>query len=236
MISILIPTKGRHDRLQNLLENIFSTAFEPSKVEVCFYVDNDDISTIGVLEKIKKDFNIFFTKGENVVFSDMWNKCAEIASGEFFMICGDDVVFETQHWDKKILEAFDKFKPSYIGYVAVNDVIHADGSLGVHGVVHRNWYKVLSYVTPKIFIYNYADNWVDDIAKMIGRREFLKDVVVRHNHWIVNNSLFDNTYEKNYNNYKKVQSSVDSLYVSTFLERKKDADKLLEFIHKFEGD
>uniref|UniRef100_A0A7C3SMM6 Glycosyltransferase n=1 Tax=Dictyoglomus turgidum TaxID=513050 RepID=A0A7C3SMM6_9BACT len=234
MISILIPTRGRHERLRSLVKNILNTSLYSESNEICFYADEDDTSTIKELEILSRDFCdvVKFKKGPKVIFSDLWNQCLSIATKDYYMICGDDVVFETQNWDEKVLRVFKDFSDKIV-YVGVNDVIHNDGSLAVHGIVHKNWVDALGYLTPKIFIYNYADNWIDDIAKMINRRIFLREVIVRHNHWIVDSTLYDTTYDFNFNNYRRRQLEVDNLYRETLNQRKLDAKKLLDFINNF---
>ena len=230
-ISILIPTKGRHKKLRRLIDNIFSTSNDSKNVEIVFHIDSDDVLSLEEINNYRKSSpnDIFVSKGKDIIFSDLWNHCIRYATGNIFMICGDDVTFKTQNWDLIIREEFSKLPEDKIGYICVNDEIHR-GVLGVHGFVHRNWVNVLEYITPKDFIYCWADNWVDDIAKMIDRRIYLNHVIVSHDHWINKKSEYDETYRKNQQNYEKVKSQTEQHYVNTLSIRQKDAEKLKEFI------
>lgn len=231
MISVLIPTRGRADKLHSLVKNIFHSSCTPDKIQVCFYVDDDDGNTLTEVKILSANFNVSCKEGPKVVFSDMWNQLLDIAEGDILMICGDDVKFKTQKWDYFIREEFNKLPPDKIGYVCVNDEIHR-GALGVHGFVHKNWVKVLGHITPSIFTYCWADNWVDDIAKMLNRRVYLDEVVVSHEHWINHKSSFDTTYRENLERYDRVKKETEQLYIDTLPERKKEVELLLQFIEE----
>src|ERR1035437_557183 len=100
MISILIPTKNRGHKLKELVGGIFSTASNPQNIEICFYIDDDDTTSMRILDSIKSHFqNVKYLAGCKIIFSDMWNKLLSIASGDIYMICGDDVIFKTKNWD-----------------------------------------------------------------------------------------------------------------------------------------
>lgn len=229
VISVLIPTRGRADKLYDLVKNIFNSSCTPGKVEVCFYIDDDDHSTITETQVLAANFNVKNKVGPKVIFSDMWNQLLDISAGDILMICGDDVKFNTQRWDHFIREEFKKLPSDKIGYVCVNDEIHR-GGLGVHGFLHRNWVRVLGHITPDKFIYCWADNWVDDIAKMLGRRVYLDEVVVSHQHWINKKSPYDMTYKENQEKYESRKKEMEQLYIDTLPERKESVELLLQFI------
>ena len=231
LISVLIPTRGRANKLQSLITNIFDTCFDSKRVEVCFYVDEDDLATKSILkEYLHSTFNntVFYKEGPRVMFSDLWNQLIDVAAGDILMICGDDVLFETQNWDQRIREEFDKVGDKIL-YVNVNDKIQGS-DMGAHGFLHRKWVDCLGYITPNMFIYYYSDNWITDISKMINRRVYLEDVIVGHTHWSVQQSQFDTTYRENQEKYNRKKVEVDQLYIDTLPLRQESANKLLQLI------
>jgi glycosyltransferase involved in cell wall biosynthesis len=53
--SIIIPTKNRAVAVNELLESIYSTSDNFEKVEICFYIDDDDNeSKTCILQLIEK--------------------------------------------------------------------------------------------------------------------------------------------------------------------------------------
>ena len=233
-ISILIPTRGRAGKLQQLIENILSTSEEREFVEICFYVDQDDDDTAKTLSNLtfgEYKNSIKIRIGPKVIFSDLWNHLLPISTGDILMICGDDVEFKTKGWDSRIRKVFESFSKDKIGYVCVNDEIHR-GALGVHGFVHRNWVDVLEYITPNMFVYWWADNWVDDIAKMVNRRVYLDDVIVAHRHWSNHTAAYDKTYQENQKKYEEANKdkAMEKLYGDTLPLREQAVTKLLTFM------
>ena len=119
--SIIIPTKNRAIAVNELLESIYSTSDNFEKVEICFYIDNDDNESktciLQLIEKYGK--NIKYTSSEKKLnLSQMWNYAYEnISTGEILMLCADDIRFRTKSWDTIIKNEFLK----------VNDKILLEG-------------------------------------------------------------------------------------------------------------
>ena len=226
-ISILIPSRGRAEQLRKLIYNIFETARDPELVEVCILADADDVETNNMLahenpDKVK--FKIV-PKG-SIVFGDMWNHLLDISTGEIYMICGDDVQFRTLGWDISVRSEFDKC-PDKIIYVFGDDG-HQHGRLGVHGFVHKRWVETLGYITPKMFVLWYVDNWTDDIATRIGRRIYLRDVEIIHMHPDAGKAVDDKTYMEG--RERMGREPQGQLYIDTASQREADAQKLRDVI------
>ena len=183
LISILIPTKNRTENISRVLKSLQATTSDSllssGGLEVVFYVDNDDQKTIEHLWDAKSNTHenitiLWCTTEEKVLFSDMWNHAFEKSTGTYVMLCGDDVEFLTKDWDVRVLETF-KAIPDNIAYVATRDG-YQNGSIGVHGFVHRKWVELVGFFTPPYFGYWYADTWIDEVSKSINRFVYLNDV------------------------------------------------------------
>ena len=81
--------------------------------------------------------------------------------------------------------------------------------------------------------FGYNDTWVFDIAKSIGRTNFISDVLTEHMHFSQRKSDFDETYQRNRtmeagNLYKKDEV----IYNNTLFLREIAAEKLTNAIRK----
>lgn len=235
-ISILLPTLKRVQKVKDLLQNIEQTVQHRSSVEICFFVNSDDLDTMQFVAELEaaqtaETLQIKHTHGMGVIFSDMWNKAFEVATGDICMLCGDDVVFRTQGWDDIIRNRFENI-PDKIAYVYVDDgAFH--GAAGIHGFLHRNWIEVLGYVTTSIFIYNWADIWIDEIAKILNRHVYVPEVVIEHMHWVHRKGSIDEVYHKNQSTYDAQKPAIEKLFADTRPLREEAAKKLQNFIEEY---
>jgi hypothetical protein len=102
VISLLCPSRGRPENLRRLSESAFSLAASPLDIEVLAYVDLDDPA---LPQYVALDCAEIHT-GERIMFTDYWNKLAEVARGDIMGMMGDDVVFRTPGWDVMVEAAF----------------------------------------------------------------------------------------------------------------------------------
>jgi hypothetical protein len=216
MISILIPTRKRPHNIKRLWDSVVRTAQKPMEIELVLYIDEDD----NTYKNLKVPMKII--KGERIVLSDMWNKCAEVASNNIMMYCGDDIVFRTKHWDREVINTFDKLEDK-IGYVFGRDGSVHDGKYGTHGFVHKNWFNALGYICPPVFSGDYSDTWINDVAKLVDRHIFI-DILTEHMHPDFAKTELDDTYREKYARMNEDKTA--DIYFSMAGERMDDATKL----------
>lgn len=193
MISLLLPTRQRREELARFYVSAMNMADRPHEVEVVAYVDNDDDSYKGL--KLPR---LTFVVGPRLVLSEEWNECWRQAKGEYFMHCGDDLVFRSKGWDTHMTEAIDSY-PGKIAFVWGDD--HNDESqrneFGTHGMVHKNWTDVIGRFVPPYFVSDYNDTWFNDVAKALNVRRYLHEVKTEHMHFSLGKSEIDqNTKER----------------------------------------
>lgn len=235
MISILIPTKNRVHNIERVLQSLNETTskqrIDEKLLEVVFYVDNNDENTLRYLveKHFQSPISILWVIGENVLFSDMWNKAYERCSGDIVMLCGDDVEFKTKDWDILVEQQFEAI-PDKIGYITVRDG-YQNGALGVHGFVHRKWVETIGFFTPPYFAYWYADTWLDEVSKMINRYIYLDNIEVIHYHPATANSRgTDDVYK---HNDAKITKELIASYEAKLEERQENARLLQQYIDNF---
>jgi hypothetical protein len=169
-ISILCPTRGRPENVRPIDQ---SSRDIRRSTRNSLYVDDDDAqcsSGEAHIDDWAPD-NRKIVVGPRITLSDMWNKCAEVATGDILMVCGDDVVFRTKGWDSMVKQAFASY-PDRILF-AHGDDGHFGSQFGTHGFVHRKWIDAVGYFTPPYFSSDYGDVWLNEVANALGRRVYL---------------------------------------------------------------
>lgn len=216
MISICLPTRGRPEAFKRMCLSVLDNASNPNDIEFVIYRDNDDNALYEYVGNYKE------VRGERIVQSQMFNKCQNVATGPLFMWTCDDIYFVTKNWDKMITETFNDSKDKII-FVHPNDRYHRS-RFGVVGFLHKNWIDTVGYFLPPYFSTGQADKWINDLANIINRRVFLREVRIT-NARIINDSTHE-TYLAN----ARVSRHI---YRSKKAERDKDARLLQNFIDNY---
>lgn len=219
MISILLPTRKRPSNLRRLIDSLRETSLNMPQI-LC-YIDQDDDSY-----NYKYFQEVVFIRGPRMEFGSMWTELAKYASGEILSVMGDDVVFQTRGWDKIVEDAFAECADKILMVHGDDKGNHVD-DLATLPIVHRRWVDITGYLTPPGFSFEWVDTWINDVAKMIGRRKKLP-YVTEHLHWVWGKAPMDETYEDGMNREKQDQNNLR--YAQRHAEREADAAKLRKAI------
>lgn len=198
---------------------MLNTADEPDDIEFVSYHDKDDLS---VYDYVGNHKEVISDRLYN--YSQMWNECQKIATGPYFMYQADDILFETKGWDTKIKDSFNKVNDKIL-FVCFNDQVHSEGRACIY-CVHKNWVDAVGYLTPPYFSSHLPDNWVNDVAKGVGRRLYLKDILIRHN--FINDDATHTEYVK-----RRADEPPWEIYKKKKKERKHDIELLQKFIKNY---
>lgn len=226
-ISLLVPTRQRREQLSRFYVSAMNMADTPHEVEVVAYIDNDDDSYKGLkLPRLR------FVVGPRVILSEMWNECWRNAEGEYFMHCGDDLVFKSKGWDTEMTEAIDSF-PGKIAFVWGDDFNDESqrNEFGTHGMVHKNWTNVVGYFCPPYFASDYNDTFFNEVAEKLHVRRYLHQVKTEHMHYSLGKAEIDqNTRDRLARHEKEHPEDIyNSLWFQAEMEQKRE--KLQEFIN-----
>jgi glycosyltransferase involved in cell wall biosynthesis len=195
-ISILLPTRKRAANIVRLFNSILRTAIDFDKLEISLRLDEDDTITPAIINLYKDSkLNFRTIKGpcpDNN--GDLWNDAWKNATGELYMMCGDDFVFRTEGWDLAIRAEFEKV-PDRILFVFGRDGIQ-EGFIGTHGVIHKNWTDCLGYYAPMQFAAYCHDTWLSDIAKKLKRFIYLPHLYFEHMHYCNKKAEIDENYTR----------------------------------------
>ena len=198
-ISILTPTRNRPNNCDRFIKSLYETTQYTGTLELLFYVDNDypakDIYK-EIEERWQNNFwRVEFVIGEPMSVSKSWNIIAEKSLGDIMIMGNDDLVYKTVRWDAKLLgQLMELNDPYYLTWF--NDGINGSKHCAFP-VISREWYETLGYFAPGIFNFGYNDTWLYDIAKRVGKLNFMGDILVEHLHFSTGKANMDDTYARN---------------------------------------
>lgn len=201
-ISLLIPSRERLNLKLTLISSIITTVSDISNVEIVFGIDEDD-PTQDIVEKIANAIPCvkivkIKNNGKFIGINRIWNILASNTESEIFGYIGDDMIFMTQDWDKKILEEFsnNNCPKDNIKLVHCYDGHRQWDEICVNAFVHRKYYEVLGYFTKEDFLINWSDQWMYQTFNAFGRIKWRKDIHIQHNHWIYGDRKRDKTADR----------------------------------------
>lgn len=150
LISLLIPTRGRHTQLAPLVENVIATCEDLRRIEILFKIDSDDFESRAEgnrLVELYCDFvSTIVTPRPPRGYNDIhlaYNELAECAWGTYLWVYNDDVEIVTRGWDG-ILQTWQEWKIDS-GDDDRPDIIrcnsHSPGML--FPIIHRDIYDTL---------------------------------------------------------------------------------------------
>lgn len=198
-ISILTPTRNRPNNCDRFIKSLYETTQYTGTLELLFYVDSDDPAKDiykEIEERWQNNFwRVEFVIGEPMSVSKSWNIIAEKSLGDIMIMGNDDLVYKTVRWDSKLMaRLLELDNPYYLSWF--NDGINGNRHCAFP-VITREWYETLGYFSPGIFNFGYNDTWVYDIAKRVGKLNYMNEILVEHLHFSVGKSNMDDTYARN---------------------------------------
>lgn len=218
-----MPTRGRPGNVRRLCTSAWDT--EAYETEFVFYVDDDDdVATFLTVAEFGQ-----VVRGPRIVLSEMWNRCADVATGDVLMHCGDDIVFRTADWDRLVLDEFERWSDRLV-------LVHGrdgfqDANLATHGFYHRRWVEVLGRLVPPYFSSDFNDKWNTEVADAVGRRVYLSNVYTEHMHPVTGKGDWDETHRERLARHQR--DGLDRRYRELASERAADAAKLRAAIDAF---
>lgn len=227
-ISLLCPTRARPRNMTRMWKSAVQTAKNPENIEIVFYLDNDDTAGMAGVRLVAKhrSAQVRAVIGPRMGLSECWNAVADIARGEIFMQCGDDIIFQSANWDAVVADKISSH-PDGIAFVYGRDG-YQDEKLGTHGFISRKWAETVGYFLPPQFPGDYSDTWLNEVADKIGRKIYAPEIYTEHMHCVVGKAPRDATYRE-----RSVHDKTDKihqLYKETAHLRDRDAQNLSAYI------
>ena len=174
VISLCVPTRGRPERFAHMVASALRTAAGP--IEIVAYQDEDDrpYPSVSGVRWVRGPRQL--TDEGLVQMAGLWTRAWEAATGNIAMMAADDIVFETDGWDKRVEAAFETV-PDRLAMVCTRN---GQDDRPLLPFVSREWIDTVGF-TPDDLQGWFADEWIWSMAAEIGRVIFLENVMIRHN-------------------------------------------------------
>ena len=191
-ITVVIPSQDRPERLLRAVESVLSTA---RGVEVVLVLDEQDDESRAIVEPLEHHLVIETVRGD-LHTAERWNAGAAIASGDYFVVGADDIIFQ-DGWLEAALEAIRMIGAS--GLVGFNEGEGSSfGSLATHYMISRK-YAVRGMggcMMPPVYEHGHTDVEATLRAKRDGRLVFAERARIEHLHPFYGTAESDAIYEK----------------------------------------
>lgn len=174
-IAVLTPSRGRPERLREMVESIQATA--TGDVAILIGLDTDDadnyLGVKGILEG-----NVGYWVKDRMRLGAWTNYMAESVWDHFDILTsfGDDHRPRTPGWDQAVIEAFEERGP---GLVYTRDGLQ-DERLPTAPFWSASIIKALGFFFPPNQVHLYADDFWLAMARAIGRCHYLPNVLIEH--------------------------------------------------------
>ena len=107
LCSVLIPSRGRPERLIKAIDSVFATADDPEQIEVSLRFDDDDQVSLDRMAEFRS-YNIWVYIGprKNGYYSldEFYTHMAEQTDADWVWLMNDDAVIEGDGWDTQLAE------------------------------------------------------------------------------------------------------------------------------------
>lgn len=172
-VSVLIPTRGRAERLRRMMSSYICTSNLLTS-ELVFRADEDDQETLALLDSTPWEVCVGPKLDGYRSIPAFLEEMVRIARGDVLMVGNDDMIFETFGWDEKVLAEANKYPDGLfdIGLETLNTE-HFPFS-----IISRLAHEKLGFVyDPRLF---WGDIFLRDVMAGFGRAVLLPGVKVTH--------------------------------------------------------
>jgi glycosyltransferase involved in cell wall biosynthesis len=190
MLSLIVPTRGRPEKLRRFLDSVVATAAHPERLEVILVVDADDPPSLFFNDPRLPLRRVVGSPGRTM---GALNNAGFAASlGDHLMLLNDDVLVHTPGWDVTVLGCF-KLVPDPFVLVHVNDTLIRD-HLCTFPLVSRAFCELAGGICPTEYLRYRIDDHIEDVFNLLAvlgeRRVFyLPDVVFEHTNSVANSKV-----------------------------------------------
>jgi len=231
-ISFICPTRGRIHNVYRLIESSVATYSGNTSLNFMFYMDEDDIETIKLVKDLSvKDpnINIEVIVGERIIMCEMSNILARRSHEGILFFCGDDIVMESKDWDTVVKSEFDKVDDKILFLYGDDGLMHE--KLATHFFIHKKWIEATGHCVPPIFTGDWADNYVNHVADMLGRKVYVEKLKTTHYHPTAGKAIMDEVYLEKYQ--RDIKSNPQMLFRESASLRESDVKKLKECMRNY---
>lgn len=162
-ISMVLPTRGRVSSLQRFLRSIMVQTHKPDQLEIIVVVDEDDHESIEFKFPELRIAKKVVQPGQTMGYLNQAG--FEVSTGKYIMLVNDDIVIQTEHWDRKLKAVLDKHKNNIV-LAHVNDLLFQQ-ELCVFPMISRQYCEIAGGICPVGFNRYRIDNHIFAAFKMV---------------------------------------------------------------------
>jgi hypothetical protein len=164
MISVLIPTRHRLDKLPRAVGSILAHASGP--VEILLGVDVDDTDTVAWVQQ-RADVTAVVAERPDTLGAVI-NRLAAAARGNLLLGLADDMEILTPRWDAEIEGVAARVSPQGEPFAFYLNDPTAPGFPSVWGV-NGTWVEICGFACAPWFPYWWGDTWIMEVGMASGR-------------------------------------------------------------------
>lgn len=215
-ILVKYASRGRPERFLDGLKNIYDTCAQPDHIRVLVTADVDDPTMFNdeIRNQIEsyKNCQVIYGVSKNKIHAcnrDLEKLSEDFKDWEIIANFSDDQRWTMYGWDDYIRVDFNSVFPEKLdGYMAYRDP-DTNGALSTLYIAGRGWFDKFGFIYDEVFISLFADNLVEDCAKVLGKYHYTGYDIYRHH-----NSAY------NYPNFPKDQMFIDQQNIGWDVDQK----------------
>lgn len=184
--SVLIPSRGRPDRLVKAIDSLYKSVSDPDQIEIILKLDNDDLENVpfSFFKNLKYSKIIISDRRKGYdSLGDFYQEMSDVALGDWVWIYNDDVTIEFSETGKRWDEQLKEFPLSGIilhpECFRIYNQVHFDYVGGPFPVVPTNCWKKFGHPIPSL---EPIDHWMHYMLLDDGWiTKFIKGISLHHN-------------------------------------------------------
>lgn len=216
MVSVLLATTGRPDRVEAFARDLVATT-EGHEIELVVAVDADEETPRRLLGMIlpERVRLVIDQQGEHRGSSRAWNDALAASTGDPVVLAADDLEWQPG-WLDAALEQLADFLDGW-GLVGFNDG-HWGAELSTHYLMSRRFVvEVLGGVIAwECYRHSFNDREANARAHAAGRYAWCEQARVLHRHWIFGDRPQDSTDTRLLGDHPESQRAFDERQAAGF--------------------
>jgi Glycosyl transferase family 2 len=184
-LSVIVPVRERVELLHHMLETLVTTADHPELVEVIVRCDDDDDACLDYLRRRAVTGWLNMTAPASFIVGSRLNgyatlpvfinEAARLARADLVIVVNDDVEFQTQGWDTRLVATAARYPDGFFN-LGVNTILNNPNV--VFPCQSRKQIATLGCFYDERLIY--TDIWLRDVLQPFGRVVPVPEVTIAH--------------------------------------------------------
>jgi hypothetical protein len=204
LISVLIPSRGRIEKLKEVISSIADLSKDKSRVEILVRFDLDDEISLSKIRSLPYDkIDIMVVVGERFggykgLHHHVNDLCA-ISRAEFVLLFNDDAYIKTKEWDEIIAK--------YSGQLVVLNPNTKDVAqyLNTFPIVPTKIINELGHFS----LQTHNDTWIQEITRQLGIERAINDLVILHDRFDRTGNNKDQVWDERTEQWQGCRSEFD---------------------------